>query len=136
MIRYRTGNDLALDSTIALYERSTLGERRPIQDPKNVEAMLRNANLVVSAWDGPRLVGIARSFSDFVYITYLSDLAVDREYQRQGIGKELIRATQAASGPRTIVLLVAAPASVEYYPHIGFTQHNSAWLLPTGAAIK
>jgi len=43
--------------------------------------MIKNSNLVVSAWDGDNLVGIARSMTDFHYACYLSDLAVDKKYQ-------------------------------------------------------
>lgn len=92
-------------------------------------AMLANANLVITAWDDELLVGISRSMTDFVYATYLSDLAVRESYQKRGIGRELIRLTQEAGGPKTTVILLAAPAAVEYYPRIGFTRHESAWLI-------
>jgi predicted N-acetyltransferase YhbS len=94
-----------------------------------MELMLRNANLVITAWDQDLLVGISRSLSDFTYVTYLSDLAVRESHQRRGIGKELIRRTQDASAPATIILL-AAPAAEQYYPHIGFLHHPQAWRLP------
>jgi predicted N-acetyltransferase YhbS len=135
MIEYRIGNQLDSEQITELYQRSTLGERRPIHARENVDAMLENANLIITAWDGERVIGISRSFSDFVYITYLSDLAVDKEYQKKGIGKELIRRTQQESGENTLLLLLAAPASVDYYPHIGFSQHHSAWLLKPGESI-
>lgn len=135
MTEYRIGNKLDVEQVTDLYRRSTLGERRPIEDKQNVAAMLENANLVITAWDGDKLIGISRSFSDFIYITYLSDLAVDNEYQRQGIGKELVSRTQKESGENTIVLLLAAPASVEYYPHIGFSAHHSAWFLKPGETV-
>ncbi len=127
MIAYRIGNDLSLDEVIALYRASRLGARRPVDDRERMRTMLEKANLVVTAWDESRLVGIARSLSDFAYCTYLSDLAVDVDYQRRGIGKELIRRTQLAGG-RATVLLFAAPAAVEYYPHIGF-KAGSGWVL-------
>ncbi|HOK45296.1 MAG TPA: GNAT family N-acetyltransferase [Bryobacteraceae bacterium] len=128
MITYRIGNDLDLDQVIELYVASTLGERRPVDDRGRMEAMLRNANLVVTAWDGELLVGIARSLTDFSYATYLSDLAVRVSHQRMGIGKELIRITKREGGQARIILL-AAPRAVDYYPHIGFTRHESAWIL-------
>lgn len=127
-ITYRLGNDLDLDLVIELYHASTLGERRPVDDRARMQSMLHNANLVVTAWDGEQLVGIARSVSDFAYCTYLSDLAVRRSHQRRGIGRELIRRTREAGGRSTVVLL-SAPRAVEYYPHVGFTQHPSAWVL-------
>jgi GNAT superfamily N-acetyltransferase len=128
MITYRTGNDLDLEATIDLYRSSTLGERRPIDDRARMAAMLKHANLVITAWDGDLLVGISRALSDFSYVTYLSDLAVRVSHQRHGIGKELIRRTQLAAPDARIVLL-AAPAAESYYPHIGFHQHGSAWFL-------
>ena len=132
-ITYRIGNDLDLDLVIELYRSSTLGERRPIGDRARMQCMLQNASLVVTAWDAEQLVGIARSVSDFAYCTYLSDLAVRCTHQRRGIGRELIRRTREAGGQATVVLL-SAPNAVEYYPHVGFTQHPSAWVLPPDRA--
>ena len=128
MITYRIGNDLDLDAVIELYRASTLGERRPVEDRERMRLMLANANLVVTAWDGELLVGIARSVSDFSYATYLSDLAVRASHQKQGIGRELIRRTQTQGGRATVILL-SAPKVVEYYPHIGMKPHPSAWTL-------
>lgn len=135
MITYKTGNDLDLDVMIDLYVDSTLGARRPVDDRARMAAMLANANLVITAWDGDALVGMSRSVTDWVYATYLSDLAVRLSYQKQGIGKELMRLTQAAA-PQASVILLAAPAAREYYPHVGFTRHDSAWWLRSGEQIK
>jgi predicted N-acetyltransferase YhbS len=136
MIDYRMGNDLNLDAVVDLYRASTLGERRPVDDRERMAAMLRNANLVVTAWDGELLVGIARSLTDFSYATYLSDLAVRVSFQRHGIGKELIRRTQQAAGLDTRIVLLAAPAAVDYYPRVGFTRHPSAWTLAPGETVR
>ena len=128
MITYRTGNNLDLEMVIELYRASTLGERRPVDDPERMGLMLLNANLVITAWDGEQLVGLARSVSDFSYATYLSDLAVRGSHQKQGIGRELIRRTQEAGGQATVILL-SAPKAADYYPRIGMTSHPSAWML-------
>ncbi|KAB2880857.1 GNAT family N-acetyltransferase [bacterium] len=128
MILYKTGNVLNLDDMIDLYRASTLGERRPVDDRVRMRDMLAHANLVITAWDGRQLVGISRSMSDFVYATYLSDLVVRLSHQKKGIGKELIRQTQLAA-PQASVILLSAPKAVEYYPHVGFTKHPSAWVL-------
>jgi ribosomal protein S18 acetylase RimI-like enzyme len=132
MIDYRLGNDIPLDPVIELYVASTLGERRPVNDRARLAAMLANANLVVTAWDGDLLVGIARSLSDFSYVTYVSDLAVRVSHQRVGIGRELLRRTRAASGPDAYLTLLAAPQAVDYYPHIGMEPHPSAWIWRCG----
>lgn len=129
MITYQNGNNLDLDQVIDLYRASTLGERRPIEDRERIRKMIQSANLVITAWDAELLVGISRALSDFSYITYLSDLAVRKSHQKQGIGKELIRRTQIESGPQATILLLAAPAAEDYYPHIGFTPCPQAWIL-------
>ncbi|PWU10247.1 MAG: GNAT family N-acetyltransferase [Verrucomicrobia bacterium] len=134
-ISYRIGNDLDLDEVIELYRASTLGERRPVEDRERMQEMLRHANLVVSAWEGNVLVGIARSLSDFAFATYLSDLAVRASHQRCGIGRELIRRTQQAAA-RAQIILLAAPKAVEYYPRIGFTAHHSAWVLAPADEVQ
>jgi predicted N-acetyltransferase YhbS len=135
MITYRIGNGLDLDAVIALYRASTLGERRPLDDRERMGAMLRNANLVVTAWDGEQLVGIARSLTDFSYATYLSDLAVRLSHQKQGIGRELIRRTQTQGGRANLILL-SAPKAVEYYPRVGMKPHPSAWTLAPDATLR
>jgi GNAT superfamily N-acetyltransferase len=131
MITYRTGNDVGLDQMIELYVDSTLGERRPVDDRERMGRMLEQADLVLTAWDGAKLVGISRSITDWAYCTYLSDLAVRAEYQGRGIGKELVRRTRAAT-PQATVILLAAPKAVDYYPKIGMTRHESAWVLWPG----
>lgn len=128
-ITYRTGNDLELDVVIELYRASTLGARRPVDDRESMRQMLAHANLVVTAWEGAQMVGIARSLTDFAFVTYLADLAVRVSHQRRGIGKALIRRTQAELGPSSTLVLLSAPAAVTYYPHIGFTRHPEAWTL-------
>lgn len=129
MIEFRVGNDLPVDAVIQLLRSSTLAERRPVDDPAIIADMLRHASLVVSAWDGERMVGFARTLTDFSYVGYLSDLAVGEEYQRQGIGRRLIETTRSRMGPRSFLVLLAAPAASEYYPGIGFSPHPSAWIL-------
>lgn len=136
MIEYRVGNDLNIDEVIDLYRASTLGERRPVDDKDRMWQMLKNANLVVTAWDHDLLVGISRSLSDYSYVTYLSDLAVRQSHQKQGIGKELIVRTQQLAGHETRLVLLAAPAAEEYYPHIGFTHHPQAWWLKPGQSVR
>lgn len=135
MIAYR--NDWLPDLAQArdLYQASTLGERRPIDDDARFAAMLAHANLVITAWDGDLLVGISRCVTDFVWTTYLADLAVRASHQRQGIGRQLIGQTQAAAAQAKILLL-AAPAAQNYYPRIGFEHFAQAWMLRGDADLR
>jgi len=136
MITYRVGNQLDLDQVFELYRMSTLGERRPIDDRAILADMIRHANLVVTAWDGEAMVGISRSLTDFTYVAYLADLAVRDTHQKLGIGRELIARTRAEMGPRSMIVLLSAPAAVDYYPKLGFTKHGSAWVLRANEELR
>lgn len=138
MLRYAvhaSGAGLPIEDVLAVYRESTLGLRRPLDDLARMRQMMEQANLVVTAHDGDQMVGLARSLSDYCYATYLSCLAVRSSHQRQGIGKELIRRTQQASLPATVILL-AAPQAVDYYPHIGMSAHPSCWVLKPDEALR
>lgn len=127
---YELEPDLTADEFIDVLRRSTLAERRPVDEPATIAAMLRNADVIVTARVNGALVGVSRALTDFAYCTYLSDLAVDEAYQRRGIGRELIRRTHEAAGRHTTLILLAAPKAQMYYPHVGLTRHESCWIVP------
>lgn len=120
---------------VDLLRRSTLAERRPVDDPDCVEGMLAHCNLLITAWRSEELVGVARSVTDFSYCCYVSDLAVDQALQRSGVGTELLRETARKLGPRCAMILLAAPAAAAYYPRVGFERHENAFVLAGGGAI-
>ena len=91
--------------------------------------MLEHGNVLITAWSGDVLVGVSRALTDFSFCCYLSDLAVDEKYQHKGIGKELVRLTHEVSGPETALILLAAPAAVNYYPKIGMEQFKECFIL-------
>lgn len=127
-IRYQIEANLTVEEFSSLLQRSTLGERRPIDDTARLQSMLQHANLIVTARDGDLLVGISRALSDFAFCTYLSDLAVDEVYQHRGIGKELIRQTKEAS-PQGKLILLSAPKAEGYYPKIGMVRHEHCYFI-------
>lgn len=136
IIEYKVNVPVSVEQFIELLERSTLGERRPVNDHQCMAGMVENSNLMVSAWDADRLVGIARAVTDFHYACYLSDLAVDKAYQNKGIGKQLQDITQRQLGPRCNLILIAAPAANMYYEHIGYTHNPRCWVLGPDQRIR
>ena len=127
MIEYKINIPLSVEQYRTLLNRTTLGVRRPLNESERIDSMLKHANLIISAWDNDELIGVARSLTDFSYCCYLADLAVRDDYQKQGIGQTLIQQTQNVLHPKAKLILLAAPQAVDYYPHIGFEQHPSAW---------
>lgn len=130
MIQYNLEPALDSGEFIEVLVRSTLAERRPVDDLATISSMLSGADILLTARAGSRLVGVSRAITDFCYCTYLSDLAVDQEYQRRGIGRELIRQTHEAAGTSTTLILLASPAAAGYYPHVGMAKHDSCWTIP------
>lgn len=128
-ITYKINSTVSTEQFVNLLVSSSLAERRPVDDLNCMEGMLNNSNLMVSAWHGSKLVGIARSITDFHYACYLSDLAVDKNYQNNNIGKELQNITQKQLGPKCKLILIAAPDANAYYEHIGFTNNQRCWIL-------
>ncbi|MEI8076789.1 MAG: GNAT family N-acetyltransferase [Betaproteobacteria bacterium] len=129
MIIYRNNAKITAAQAIDLYVRSTLGERRPIDKVTTFADMLANANLIITAWDQEKLVGIARTLTDFSYVAYLADLAVDEQYQKRGIGKQLIEETKSHLNSECMIVLLAAPKANDYYQKIGFEHNPRAWTL-------
>jgi GNAT superfamily N-acetyltransferase len=134
-ISYHRDRPITAAQFIDLLQRSGLAARRPVDDADTIAQMLVHADLLITAWQDDVLIGVARSVTDFAYCCYLSDLAVDRTLQRQAVGRRLIDVTQQQLGPRCTLILLAAPAAVDYYPQIGFTQHPSAWILRPGERV-
>ena len=130
-MKYEIEPELTAAEFIDVLRRSTMAERRPMDDVARIARMLDGADLVATARDADgTLVGVSRAISDFAYCTYLSDLAVDVARQGQGIGRELIRVTHEHAGLATRMILLAAPAAASYYPHIGMERHDSCWMIP------
>lgn len=126
-IAYRLDAPLKPEQVADLFRSS--GIRRPAEDLDRIRAMIEHANLTVTAWDDGVLVGIARALTDFRYCCYLSDLAVRREYQGSGIGRELLRRLRERLCEESLVLLLSAPEAADYYPKLGFEKADNAWII-------
>jgi len=128
-INYRNDVIISVDQFIDVLKRSTLAERRPVDDRDRIEKMLQHGNIIITAWQSDLLIGVSRALSDFSFCCYLSDLAVDEAFQKKGIGKELIRLTHEAAGENAMLILLAAPKAVEYYPKIGMEQFKDCFII-------
>ncbi|WP_336702453.1 GNAT family N-acetyltransferase [Chryseobacterium indologenes] len=135
MITYQIEENIGIEEFTQVLVNSTLGERRPVNEPERITQMLQHANLIATARDNGKLIGISRSLTDFAFCTYLSDLAVDENYQKKGIGKELIRLTKEHT-PKATLILLAAPKAVGYYPKIGMKQWEQCYILNNVEDLK
>ncbi|GHH99645.1 GNAT family N-acetyltransferase [Neobacillus kokaensis] len=125
MIEYKLNTTITPEELSQLFKVS--GIKRPADDLPRLQKMIDNADLTFTAWDQEKLVGIARAITDFSYCCYLSDLAVDQNYQKSGIGKELVRLLQEEIGEEVTLLLLSSPTAMEYYPRIGFEKAENGF---------
>ena len=126
-IKYSFDKRPGADQIIELYDNA--GLPRPTNDKERIQKMFDNSNLIVTAWHNDLLVGVSRSITDWVWSCYLADLAVRNEYQKEGIGKELITLTKEKVGEQSMVLLLSVPTAMEYYPKVGFVKQESSFIL-------
>lgn len=126
-IIYRNDVTPQPEQIIDVYNSS--GINRPTTDKQRIEKMFANSNLILTAWDKDKLVGISRSLTDFCYCCYLSDLAVRKEYQKNGIGKKLIELTKEKIGEETTLILLSAPAAINYYPKVGMQKTDNGFII-------
>ncbi len=124
---YQTEPDLGPDEMIDVLGRSGLAARRPAGDAARIGRMLRGASLTITARAGNELVGVARALTDFAYCCYLSELAVDRDWQRKGVGRELVRRVHQAAGEESNLVLLAAPGADAFYDRCGLVKFDNAW---------
>ncbi len=134
-IIYAVEKSLDPDEFIEVLKSSKLAERRPVDDEQRITTMCNNANLIVTARLNGLLIGVARSITDYAYCTYLSDLAVNVNYQKKGIGKRLIEETKKAA-PHAKLILLSAPAAVNFYPKIGMKKHDYCYYIDDITELK
>ena len=128
-IEYKINIPITPEQFISVLKKSSLADRRPIDDMECIKGMVENSNLIITAWEDNNLIGVARSVTDFNYACYLSDLAVNKKYQKNGIGKKLQELTQKQLGKKCKLILISAPNANSYYEHIGFTNNERCWVL-------
>ena len=126
MIRYSEKRHLEPKAIADLYVQS--GVDNPITDHERIAKMFDNSNLVISAWDGTRLVGIARALTDFAYCCYLSDLVIDQGYRGSGIGGNLVTLIQKAIGVNVSIFLVSSPSASTFYEKLGFKAISNGYI--------
>ena len=108
---------------IDFLKRTDLGSQYPQERfEERIPRLLENASISLAARDGEgRLVGALLGLTDFAYWLYVTDLGVDRDWTRQGIGRRLMRAAlELAGGERDIaVYLIANEKAVPFYEKLG-----------------
>ncbi|KKI93429.1 GCN5 family acetyltransferase [Bacillus sp. SA1-12] len=124
-VQYKVNDTVHAEELSELFKAS--GIIRPVHDLPRLQKMIEQADIIITARDEGRLVGVARAITDFSYCCYLSDLAVDRSIQKSGIGKELVHLLREELGEQVSLILLASQEAMEYYPKIGFDKIDNGY---------
>ncbi|WP_144605329.1 GNAT family N-acetyltransferase [Algoriphagus algorifonticola] len=128
MVSYQIEKIVSLEEFIAVLNSSGLAERRPMDQPNVLHKMLIGSNLIVTARESGKLVGILRALTDFSYRCFIADLAVNKAHQNQGVGKKLIQLARSTSADARLFLF-AAEGAVTFYEKLGFQLHDHCYQL-------
>jgi GNAT superfamily N-acetyltransferase len=126
-VEYKISTSLNPADVARVFDSS--GITRPTADLNRILRMFSPPSLIISAWHQGNLIGVSRSLTDYSYCCYLSDLAVVKEFQGKGIGRELVNRTRVAIGDEVSLILVSAPGAMSYYPLIGFERSENAFII-------
>lgn len=126
-VDYKINEPLDPKAVVELYR--SAGLPRPVDDEARIAKMLENSDLVISAWHDGELIGVSRTITDWVWCSYLADLAVRTDFQKAGIGRKLVELTRAHVTEQSMVLLLSVPDAMEYYPKIGMEKLDNAFIL-------
>ncbi len=122
MITFRS-EKLTAEEYIDFLKRTDLGSQYPKERfAERIPRLLENASISLAARnDENRLIGVLLGLTDFAYWLYVTDLGVDRDYERQGIGRSLMKqAHELAGGEKDIaVYLIANEDAVPFYEKLG-----------------
>lgn len=127
MIRYEIAKNIDIDKIISVFESS--GIIRPTKEKERIKTMFENSNLIYFAYEDEEIIGLARCVTDFSYCCYLSDLAVKKEYQKQGIGKMLIEKVKEHIGEKVALIPLSANSAMDYYPKLNFEKADNAFII-------
>jgi len=117
-IAFSDRNDFDATHLIHLYRQAPWAKHRELEQ---AQAMLAKTDLVISAWDGPRLVGFGRVLTDYVFRASIWDVIVDRDYQGQRIGTEIVRRILDHPTLRQVELFWLCTRMPGFYERLGFS---------------
>ena len=130
MIQYRDDFDSEwIDKILEVHNRTEM--KRSPEKKQNILSAFEKSSLVISAWQDSRLVGIGRVVSDGQMYTSIFDVVVDPEFQKKGVGREIMeRMTRKYS--HTCIYLTSTFGNEEFYRKLGFLKHKTGYALYPG----
>ncbi|MGD9725762.1 MAG: GNAT family N-acetyltransferase [Nitrospiraceae bacterium] len=129
-ISFSDRKDIDLSQLLRLYHQAPWTKGRTAEQ---AQRMLGHTDLVVSAWDGDRLVGFGRVLTDYVFRASIWDIIVDKGYQGRGIGTHLVRHILDHPTLQHVELFWLCTRMPGFYERLGFSAKEQAGMVWTRA---
>ncbi len=127
MIKYSDSHDIDSQQLLGLFEQTDWARGRSLND---IQRMLAETDVLISAWDGSQLVGFGRVLTDYVYRASIWDVIVEKGYQDQDIGKGLVQQIlQHASLSRVELFWLCTRRYQGFYASLGFSDKEQTGMV-------
>lgn len=112
---------------LALYHVTWWAKERTTEQ---VRRALEHSRPIITAWDGPKLIGFTRVISDLTYRATIWDVIVADAYQKRGVGREMMRLVLDHADLKTVTMFVLLTKDQQrFYEHLGFTVEREMMMM-------
>jgi len=125
-ITFSEKKELEASQLLRLFHQAPWAKDRTLDDAKD---MLRHTDVALCAWDGDQLVGFGRVLTDFVYRATIWDVIVDKAYQKQGIGTEIVQRILNHTRLKKVELFWLCTRMPWFYEKLGFSSKEQTGMV-------
>ena len=126
VVTFSEKKDLNSEQLLKLFHQAPWAKGRTLEDARE---MLRHTEVAVCAWEGDQLVGFGRVLTDFVYRATIWDVIVDKGYQKQGIGTEIIQRILNHPRLKKVELFWLCTRRPGFYQKLGFSSKEQTGMV-------
>ncbi len=126
MVTFSERKDIDPAQLVRLYRQAPWAQGRTLEDAR---AMLSHTDVVISAWDGDKLVGFGRVLTDYTYRASIWDVIVDKSYQGQKIGTELVQRILHHPSLKKVELFWLCTRMPGFYEKLGFSSKDQTGMV-------
>lgn len=126
VVTFSDKRELDPSHLLRLFHQAPWAKDRTLSDAKD---MLRHTGVAVCAWDGDQLVGFGRVLTDYVYRATIWDVIVDKAYQKQGIGSEIVQRILHHPRLKRVELFWLCTRRPKFYEKLGFSSKEQTGMV-------
>ncbi len=124
----KTSSELDAQDILKLFEQA--GISKPNWSIDRMQRALKGSSVIVTAWNENELIGFGNAITDFAWIAYLSQLAVNPQFQGMGVGRKLLDLMRSELGEEVTLVVHSAEKASDFYQRAGFEPYSNVFRIP------